>query len=100
VSNSKKYDVVLIGGGVMSATLGTFIKLLAPKTSILTLERLDDFALESSNAWNNAGTGHAALCELNYMPDSADKGLHLPQKQLTSTNSSSFRASFGLIWSH
>ena len=82
MSISKKYDVVLIGGGVMSATLGTFIKLLAPKTSILTLERLEDFALESSNAWNNAGTGHAALCELNYMPDSRDGSLPNAKKAI------------------
>lgn len=75
MSIAKKYNVVLIGGGVMSATLGTFIKLLSPQTSILILERLDDVAQESSNAWNNAGTGHAALCELNYMPDSAEKGI-------------------------
>lgn len=75
MSKPKKYDVVLIGGGVMSATLGTFIKLLSPQTSIQILERLDDVALESSNAWNNAGTGHAALCELNYMPDAPDKGI-------------------------
>ncbi len=75
MSIAKKYNVVLIGGGVMSATLGTFLKLLSPQSSILILERLDDVALESSNAWNNAGTGHAALCELNYMPDAPDGGI-------------------------
>ncbi len=62
-------DVALIGGGIMSATLGTYLKLLAPELSLRVYERLEDVALESSNAWNNAGTGHAALCELNYMPD-------------------------------
>lgn len=71
----RKYDVVLIGGGIMSATLGTLIKQVAPDKSILLIERLEDIALESSNPWNNAGTGHAALCELNYMPDSKDGSL-------------------------
>ncbi|MBM9401363.1 malate:quinone oxidoreductase [Gluconacetobacter azotocaptans] len=66
------YDVVLIGGGVMSATLGALLKLLQPDWSIGLFGRLDDVALESSNAWNNAGTGHAALCELNYTPERAD----------------------------
>lgn len=61
-------DVALIGGGIMSATLGTLIKQLEPDWSIMIIERLGDIALESSNAWNNAGTGHAALCELNYTP--------------------------------
>ncbi|MFT4219607.1 MAG: malate dehydrogenase (quinone) [Microbacterium sp.] len=65
-------DVVLIGGGIMSATLGTLLKELQPDWSIVVLERLGEVAEESSNAWNNAGTGHAALCELNYMPQAAD----------------------------
>ncbi|MEG3616691.1 malate dehydrogenase (quinone) [Isoptericola haloaureus] len=65
-------DVVLVGGGVMSATLGTLIQQLEPTWSIRIIERLDDVALESSNPWNNAGTGHAALCELNYTPERAD----------------------------
>lgn len=56
----------------MSATLGTFIKKLQPDWSIQIFERLDGVAQESSNPWNNAGTGHAALCELNYMPEKAD----------------------------
>ena len=65
-------DVVLIGGGIMSATLGTFLSELQPDWKIVVYERLSDVALESSNAWNNAGTGHAALCELNYMPEGPD----------------------------
>jgi malate dehydrogenase (quinone) len=72
VTASKKYDVVLIGGGIMSATLGTLLKELSPKLEIALFERLDQVALESSNPWNNAGTGHAALCELNYMPNAED----------------------------
>ncbi|MCK6067459.1 MULTISPECIES: malate:quinone oxidoreductase [Microbacterium] len=65
-------DVLLIGGGIMSATLGTLLKDLQPDWKIVVCERLSDVALESSNAWNNAGTGHAALCELNYMPQGPD----------------------------
>lgn len=65
-------DVVLIGGGIMSATLGTLINELKPDTSIEILERLDVLAAESSDAWNNAGTGHSALCELNYTPEQPD----------------------------
>ncbi|QEW03909.1 malate:quinone oxidoreductase [Microbacterium lushaniae] len=65
-------DVLLIGGGIMSATLGTLLKDLQPDWKIVVCERLSDVAMESSNAWNNAGTGHAALCELNYMPQGPD----------------------------
>ena len=56
----------------MSATLGTLLKELSPNLKIALFERLDQVALESSNPWNNAGTGHAALCELNYMPNAED----------------------------
>jgi malate dehydrogenase (quinone) len=69
---SENVDVLLIGGGIMSATLGTLLKDLQPDWKIAVFERLGDVALESSNAWNNAGTGHAALCELNYMPEGKD----------------------------
>ncbi len=65
-------DVALIGGGIMSATLGALLKLLEPSWTIKVFERLDAVAQESSNPWNNAGTGHAALCELNYTPEKAD----------------------------
>lgn len=65
-------DVVLIGGGIMSATLGTLINELNPDINIEILERLGVVAAESSDAWNNAGTGHSALCELNYTPQQAD----------------------------
>lgn len=65
-------DVVLIGGGIMSATLGALLVKLQPGWSIAILERLNELAGESSNAENNAGTGHSGLCELNYMPDPAD----------------------------
>lgn len=65
-------DVALIGGGIMSATLGTLLQQLEPDWSIAIYERLGDIAQESSNPWNNAGTGHAAFCELNYTPEQAD----------------------------
>ncbi|KQS72403.1 malate:quinone oxidoreductase [Rhizobium sp. Leaf371] len=64
----KTVDVLLVGGGIMSATLGVLINELEPSWSIEMIERLDDVALESSNGWNNAGTGHSALAELNYTP--------------------------------
>lgn len=67
---TESVDVVLIGGGIMSATLGTLLHELQPDWKIVAFERLSDVAQESSNPWNNAGTGHAALCELNYMPQS------------------------------
>jgi malate dehydrogenase (quinone) len=71
VSNSP-IDVVLIGGGIMSATLGALLQRVQPDWSIRIYENLGEVAQESSNPWNNAGTGHAALCELNYMPEAAD----------------------------
>lgn len=65
-------DVLLIGAGVMSATLATLLKHLSPDYSVHIYERLDKVAGESSDAWNNAGTGHSALCELNYTPERED----------------------------
>ena len=72
-SNSEKtVDVVLIGAGIMSATLGVLLKELQPDLSIEIFERLDVAAAESSDAWNNAGTGHSAFCEHNYTPQHVD----------------------------
>ncbi|CAH0993943.1 Malate:quinone oxidoreductase [Emticicia aquatica] len=65
-------DVVLIGAGIMSATLGLMLKQMQPDLTIEIFERLDMIAGESSDAWNNAGTGHSALCELNYTPELED----------------------------
>lgn len=73
----EKVDVVLIGGGIMSATLGTYIHELEPEWKISVFERLDGVAQESSNAWNNAGTGHSAFCELNYTPEKADGSIEI-----------------------
>jgi malate dehydrogenase (quinone) len=72
VSEVTKTDVVLVGAGIMSATLATLLKLIEPDWSITLVERLDGAAAESSDPWNNAGTGHSALCELNYTPQRAD----------------------------
>ncbi|WP_219213289.1 malate dehydrogenase (quinone) [Variovorax boronicumulans] len=65
----KKVDVMLIGGGIMSSTLGIWLSELEPGWSMEMVERLDSVAKESSNGWNNAGTGHSALAELNYTPE-------------------------------
>ncbi|WP_314556598.1 malate:quinone oxidoreductase, partial [uncultured Rothia sp.] len=72
VARTERTDVVLVGGGIMSATLGVFLKELEPTWNIILLERLDKAAQESTNPWNNAGTGHSALCELNYAPAGPD----------------------------
>ena len=82
MSKIESYDLALVGGGIMSATLGVMIKLVNPKAKIVLFERLDQVAMESSNPWHNAGTGHAALCELNYMPDSKDGSLPDPTKAI------------------
>ena len=65
-------DVTLIGAGIMSATLGALLKQLYPQLTIHIYERLDELAAESSDPWNNAGTGHSAFCELNYTPERED----------------------------
>src|SRR5436190_1991450 len=62
-------DVVMVGAGIMSATLAVFLKELEPTLTVEMFETLDGAAEESSDAWNNAGTGHAAVCELNYTQD-------------------------------
>lgn len=70
-------NVVLIGAGIMSATLGILLKELQPDISIAIFERLPEVAAESSDAWNNAGTGHSAFCELNYTPEKADGSIDI-----------------------
>lgn len=65
-------DVVLIGGGIMSATLGSMLTVLEPTWRIVLVEKADALATESSDPWNNAGTGHSGYCELNYMPNPED----------------------------
>ena len=77
MSQTEKVDMLFVGAGIMSATLATLAKELDPGLSIAVFERLDDMAQESSNAWNNAGTGHTALCELNYTPQKADGSIDI-----------------------
>jgi len=81
--SSPTADVVLVGAGIMSATLGVLLKEIEPALTLEIFESREDVATESSDAWNNAGTGHAALCELNYTPQLTDgsidcsKALHI-----------------------
>lgn len=79
-SKEQETDVLLIGGGIMSATLGTYLRELEPNWSITMVERLDALAQESSNGWNNAGTGHAALMELNYTPQNRDGTISIKRR--------------------
>lgn len=75
-SSIDEVDVVLIGAGAMSTTLGMLLQQLDPTLKICMLEQLDQVALESTNALNNAGTGHAGNCELNYTPDMPDGSIN------------------------
>src|SRR5271163_3424353 len=75
--NSSNPDVLLIGAGIMNTTLAVMLKELEPGLKIEIHEVLGSEAQESSNAWNNAGTGHAALCELNYTPQSSDGSIDI-----------------------
>ncbi|GAA2197789.1 malate:quinone oxidoreductase [Sinomonas flava] len=96
ISTTRSADVVLIGGGIMSATLGAFLKKLEPSWSIVLFERLDEVGLESSGPWNNAGTGHAAYCELNYTPQAKDGSVN-PAKALSINEGYQLSRQF---WSH
>jgi len=75
--NNKEVDIVLVGAGIMSTTLGVLLKELQPELTIEIFERLNDPAVESSSAWNNAGTGHSAFCELNYTPEKPDGSVNI-----------------------
>ena len=70
-------DVVLVGAGIMCATLGALLRRLEPDWSITLIERLDAVGAESSSPWNNAGTGHSALCEMNYTPQRPDGSIDI-----------------------
>ena len=70
-------DIILIGTGIMSATLGTLLKKLSPQWTMNIFERMDKVAIESSEAWNNAGTGHSAFCELNYTTERPDGSINI-----------------------
>lgn len=89
-------DVLLVGGGIMSATLGMLLHQLAPALRITMVEQLSEVALESSDALNNAGTGHAGHCELNYTPQAADGSIDI-------TRALEINAAFEIslqFWSH
>ncbi|WP_312108940.1 malate:quinone oxidoreductase, partial [Pantoea septica] len=96
MSERKDVDVLLIGAGVMSATLGAWLQDLEPDWTIEMVERLENVAEESSNGWNNAGTGHAALAELNYTPLKADGSIDI-SKALTINESFQVSRQF-LAW--
>lgn len=74
---STKKRIILVGGGIMSATLGVLLHKLIPDAEIELFERLDKVGAESSAAWNNAGTGHSAFCELNYTPEKVDGSIDI-----------------------
>lgn len=74
---SEAVDMVLVGAGIMSATLAVLLKELDPNIKLEIVELQESGAVESSNPWNNAGTGHAGLCELNYTPDSKDGSIDI-----------------------
>jgi malate dehydrogenase (quinone) len=89
-------DVLLVGAGIMSATLAVFLKELDPSLKIELHEVLASAAQESSNAWNNAGTGHAALCELNYTPQEPDGSIDISKALQVNTEFDLSRQ----FWSH
>jgi malate dehydrogenase (quinone) len=76
-NDNQAVDVVLVGAGIMSATLAVLLKELDPAIKLEVVELMDAGAIESSNPWNNAGTGHAGLCELNYTPQAADGSVEI-----------------------
>lgn len=77
MAHNEAVDVVLVGAGIMSATLAVLLKELDPGLKLEVVELMDSGAAESSNPWNNAGTGHAGLCELNYTPQAADGSIDI-----------------------
>ncbi|PVV70834.1 malate:quinone oxidoreductase, partial [Pseudomonas sp. HMWF011] len=77
MAHNEAVDVVLVGAGIMSATLAVLLKELDPSLTLEVVELMDSGAAESSNPWNNAGTGHAGLCELNYTPQAADGSIDI-----------------------
>ena len=75
--NQANLDVLLVGAGIMSSTLAVILKELDPSLRLEIVEQMEDGAMESSNPWNNAGTGHAGLCELNYTPQAEDGSIDI-----------------------
>ncbi|MFK8250915.1 malate dehydrogenase (quinone) [Ancylobacter terrae] len=95
-SSIENPDIVLIGAGIMGATLGTVLKELQPSLSVVMFERLADCGQESSNSWNNAGTGHAANCELNYTPQRPDGSVDISKALEVNTEFDISRQ----LWTH
>jgi malate dehydrogenase (quinone) len=89
-------DILLVGAGVMSSTLGMLIQALDPELKVVMVEKLNEIAGESSDGWNNAGTGHAGYCELNYTPEDA-KGVVSIDRALKINQSYEVSMQF---WSH
>ncbi len=83
--NEKPVDVVLIGGGIMSVTLATYLQELEPTWDVHLYERLPQVAEESSNGWNNAGTGHSGYAELNYTPELPDGSINIDKAVKTAS---------------
>jgi len=95
-SNTDRPDIVLIGAGIMSATLGIVLKELEPSLDIAMFEALHDCAQESSDGWNNAGTGHAANCEVNYTPQREDGSVDIAKALEVNTEFDVSRQ----LWAH
>ena len=96
--NKKNHcDVILIGSGIMSATLGVLLKKLVPQWTIKIFERMDKVAMESSEAWNNAGTGHSAFCELNYTSENTDGSTNVAQSSLETSNDSAILMALSIL---
>ncbi|WP_315727457.1 MULTISPECIES: malate dehydrogenase (quinone) [unclassified Bradyrhizobium] len=96
IQNSDNPDVVLIGAGIMSATLGTVLKELEPSLAVVMYETLKDCGQESSQGWNNAGTGHAGNCELNYTPQRPDGSIDISKALEVNTEFDISRQ----LWAH
>ena len=93
----KQVDVLLVGAGAMSSTLGALLNELDPNLSMLMVERLAKGAQESTSGWNNAGTGHAAYCELNYTSVNADGSMDTGKPD-SSIQHLSVVCNFGHTW--
>jgi malate dehydrogenase (quinone) len=93
---SETPDVVLVGAGIMSATVGTFLKELEPALDVVMFETLHDCALESSDTWNNAGTGHAGNCEIYFTPQRPDGSVDISRALGVNTEFDISRQ----LWSH
>lgn len=102
-AETENTDILLIGGGIMSASLGTWLHELQPNWQQTMVERLDAVAEESSNGWNNAGTGHSANMELNYTPERKDgtidisKALEINESFMISRQFWSYQVKSGVL---